>query len=203
MTTIIDLPHSGYVEASPRFVDFSTRHIPNLGQEEQQIVRMGARYAVAITLGRKLYEAVGDEGGMEWISLLEQAMQGEARYPFPQPKIATTGAGTPRVRTAGQSGSILSSDGFSANYAYRRGQAFSLIHGGNHYLHKFSANGSVDANGIGSLPIFPMLRVEPDDNALLEIETPLIQGKIAGDQTSWTIDRMRTTGITFAIVEKR
>jgi hypothetical protein len=200
---IITLPTGGYVEAVPRFIDFSTHLTPNMGGEDQQIIRPGSRFGIEITLPRKAYAQIGDAGAMKWISRLNQAKHGEALYPFPQPGLSMAAPGVPRVNGAGQQGSILNADGFNANWAWREGQFLSIIHQGNRYLHMLSADGQANPAGIAALPLFPMLRIEPDDNALIEIAAPMIQGKIEGDASEWTIDYIRTCGLAFAIVEKR
>lgn len=200
----ITLPYSPFIKATPRFVHFATKHQPILGGEEQQINRPGSRFALEIELPPRLYAAIGSAGAMQWISKLNQAMTDEALFQFPQPGLTIPNPGVPRVNGAGQGGMLLNADGFAANWAWRDGQFFNIITGGNRYLHHWRADGAASAGGVAAaMPIFPMLRVSPDDNALIDAATPMIQGKIEGDTNEWTVDRMRRVGISFMIVEKR
>ncbi|MDZ7824499.1 MAG: hypothetical protein U5K75_11015 [Ahrensia sp.] len=200
----ITLPTSPFVQATPRFVHFATKHQPILGGEEQQINRAGSRFSLDVELSPRLYEQIGAAGAMTWISKLNQAMADEALFRFPQPGLNIANSGTPRVNGAGQGGTFLNADGFAANWAWRDGQYFNIIHGGNRYLHHWTSNGAASASGVANaMPIFPLLRISPDDNALIDAATPMIQGKISGDANEWTIDRLRRVGISFMIVEKR
>ncbi|MEB3059408.1 hypothetical protein, partial [Parvimonas sp. D9] len=82
---------------------------------------------------------------------------------------------------AGQAGSLLSMRGLAAGYTVKEGQYFSIIHGGRRYLHQ-SAD-TIAANGAGQirLPIAPMLRINPQDGAVVEIAKPMIEGILDGD----------------------
>lgn len=199
---IITLPTSGFVEAKPTFMDYSTQLEPQLGGEFQQIVRPGSRFALEISLPRKRFAELGAKGAMQWISRLNQAKHGEALYPWPQPGLTVPAMATPRVNGANQLGSVLIIDGATAGAAYREGQFISIIHNGNRYLHMITADGTL-AGGAGSLPIFPMLRASPADNALVEFNPPMIQGRIVGDSNEWTLDYIRSCGLQFIIAENR
>jgi len=199
---IITLPTSGFVEAKQVFMDYSSQLDPQLGGEHQQIVRPGSRFALEISLPAKRFAEIGAKGAMQWISRLNQAKHGEALYPWPQPGLTVPAMATPRVNGANQMGSSLIIDGATAGVAYREGQFISIIHGGNRYLHMLTADG-VLAGGAGTLPIFPMLRASPADNALVEFSPPMIQGRIVGDQNEWTVDYMRRAGLQFVIAENR
>lgn len=198
------LPYSPFITATPRYMHFATKHVPILGGEEQQINRPGSRFALEVELPVRLYAEIGSAGAMEWISKLNQAMADEALFQFPQSGLAISNPGIPRVNGAGQAGTLLNADGFAASWSWRDGQFFNIITGGNRYLHHWRANGAATSSGVANaMPIFPLLRVSPDDNALIDAATPMIQGKIDGDAHEWTIDRMRRVGIKFTIIEKR
>lgn len=201
---IISLPTGGgYVDAVPRFLHFANKLHPNLGGEDQQINRPGSRFALDVVLPPKLYDTIGDTGAMKWISKLNQAMAGEALFQFPQPRLTIPAPGVPRVNGGAQSGQSLTVDGFNANWPYRDGQFFSILHQGNHYLHHFTDDSVLSGAGSGTFPIFPMLRVEPDDNSLIYTAPPFIQGELVGEQKEWTIDRFGKVGLAFSIKEKR
>ncbi len=66
------------------------------------------------------------------------------------------------------------------------GQAFSLVHAGRRYLHFVAAETIVGADGLMTVPIFPMLRVIPDDGDVCEFARPMIQGSLSGNQVKWS-----------------
>ena len=82
------------------------------------------------------------------------------------------------VNGAGQAGSTLLIRGFSANYAYKEGQFFSVIHGGRRYLYQVAADGAANGSGIAYVPIAPMIRVPPADGSACEFAQPYIEGYI-------------------------
>jgi hypothetical protein len=200
----VTLPSSPFIKATPRYVHFATKHTPIMGGEEQQINRPGSRFALEIELPPRLYAALGAAGAMAWLSKLNQAMADEALFYFPQPGLSIPAPGVPRVNGAGQAGTLLNANGFAANWTYRDGQFFNIIHNGNRYLHHWRADGTANVSGVAAaMPIFPLLRVSPADAALIDAAAPMIQGAVHGDANEWTIDRMRKVGISFMIVEKR
>ena len=72
-----------------------------------------------------------------------------------------------------------------AQAACREGQFFSILAGGRHYLHMATAITVANASGLASVPIFPMLRVSPADNAACHFAKPMIQGSLAGNEQAW------------------
>ena len=75
--------------------------------------------------------------------------------------------------------------GFTPGYAVRFGQAFSLVHAGRYYL-QFAADQAIaGSDGRLSMPIFPMLRVIPNDGDVFSA-VPMIQGSLSGQQVKWT-----------------
>lgn len=200
---IIELPTSGFITARHKFISYATDLIPPLGGEEQKIIRAGSRFQLDITLAPRSYAVLGSRGAMQWISKLNQALEGEALFPFPQPDLNIPAPGIARVNGAEQQGMTLNADGLTANWPWRDGQFFSIEHNSNHYLHHFTDDGSANVSGQAALPIFPLLRASPADNSLLHITKPYIQGSIIGNQNEWTIDRIRNVGLSFSIREKR
>ncbi len=80
-------------------------------------------------------------------------------------------------------------------------QPFSVTVSGRNYL--YFTTDLVTANGSGqaTLPIAPMLRASPADNAALAFATPKIEGFLSGTTEEWDLDVLTTVGISFTLTE--
>lgn len=180
----ITLPTTpGIRSAVPSLISYGGLLSPSLGGAVQRLNRLGDRHALKITLPPMRSEP----DGRIYASKLRRALQEGAIFSWPQDQFTVGTVGTPLVNGAGQTGTTLVLDGFAASYAVREGQFFSILHGGRHYLH--SAAAATGANGTGqiSLPIFPMLRISPADNAVCEFAAPKIEGWLTGGQVDWSL----------------
>lgn len=137
-----------------------------------------------------------------WVSALFGQLAGDTvRWTLPAP-YALAGAGTPRVNGAGQQGSSLITDGWTAGQVIPDHTAFNVPDAaGRPYLH--FTRGAVTANGSGqaTLTFGPLLRIVPADNAALEVAAPKIQGWLNDAGVSWSVERLEFHGVPFAIVE--
>lgn len=108
------------------------------------------------------------------------------RVYIPQPGVDTGTPGAPRVKGAGQAGSSLLVDGLTPYFAVRKGWFVTVVTGsvGRPYL--VTAEVIADENGEASLPLWPMLHVQPADNDDVEIAEPYLDGLITegGDENS-------------------
>ena len=57
------------------------------------------------------------------------------------------------------------------------------------------------ADGTAIIPIGPMLRITPADGDVCEFAVPMIEGKLSGDQSGWTMIPARVRGLSFTISE--
>lgn len=66
-----------------------------------------------------------------------------------------------------------------------------------------SSLASTVANGSGeaSLPIWPMLRKSPTDNAVIELSAPKIEGYVPTGQ-EWSISSLKSVGLSFTVTER-
>ena len=74
--------------------------------------------------------------------------------------------------------------------------------GGRRYLYQARTAIAASAGGVVALPITPMIRKAPTDNAVCEFAAPMIEGFLQGSGTQWTVDIARTVGLEFTIFER-
>lgn len=187
----------GIRTAEPQLLDFGAVQQGALGGAAQRLNRLGNRFGLAV----ELPPAVSATHGRIYVAKLLRALTEGAIYKFPQPGLVIGTPGSVLINGGGQSGSSLALDGFSAGYTVGQGQFFSIIHDGRRYLHQ--AAEEVTANGAGqmTLPITPMLRISPADNAVCEFAVPYIEGFVSGDSAKWQLMLEPYHAITFSITE--
>lgn len=194
----VELPTSPQpAGASPRLVDYGGDLTPFLGGSVQRIERLGSRWALDVTM-----PPMTPEVARVWIARLVKAKRSSAVLAWPQPGIEIGDEGAPRVNGAGQGGTFLSVDGLPPSKAVKEGWFFSLIAGGRRYVHQMSGDVNASAAGAAVLPLEPMLRISPADNAVLEIALPKIEGLVQGSELGWTIELAGTVGLSFTLVER-
>lgn len=164
----------------------------------QRINRMGDRFAFDIAMP-KMERAEGEV----WVSRLLSSFGSSAVMDYPQPYGGRGDAGAPLVNGAGQAGMILNVDGVTPDFVFPEGPLFSLFTGGRRYCHVITGTPAANASGQAALTFWPMLRVSPANNAVIEYAQPKIEGLIGGDQGSWTIDVAQHIGLVFTITESR
>jgi hypothetical protein len=177
---------SGGIEASP------------LGGTSQNILRPGDRWGLEVSLPPM---GAGDVA-LNWVAALNLGRTESVITEFPQIGLLPGTPGPIRVNGPGQSGMVLNVDGATANYVARSGAFFSFVKGGRTYLHQVYNNQNFSAGGVAALTLVNPLRVQPDDNALIEFVAPKIEGWLESNQSGWAVDRLRTYGLTFTVVEK-
>lgn len=186
-------------EATPSYLDWGGTLRPIFGGTLQKLRRLGDRFALSVNMP----PMPSAEDGMTWVARLITARGEGAILPWPQPGFDPGAPGAPKVAQAGQTGTLLLVSGFSANYAIREGQFFSIIHGGRRYLHVVAAGANAGSDGMTTLSIRPMLRVSPAANAICEFAQPMIEGLLTGDEQGWNLSTARTTGLSFGLQETR
>lgn len=183
----ITLPEARAIKVDrPRLLDFGGRQVPAGGGAVQPLLRLGTRWALDVTIPLMSTEP----DGRIWASRLCQAKLAGALMWFRQDGLdigLPALSGTPLVMGAGQSGSTLAIDSLRPGYVIREGQFFSIFHGTRHYLHQSTAIVVANSSGQASVPIFPMLRIFPADNAPCHFAKPMIQGSLTGsNEQAWT-----------------
>lgn len=183
---------------TPQLVDFGGLVTPPLGGEQQRLNRLGNRWSLSVQLPPMRIEP----DGREWVAALGQGVTRGVIYPWPQVDFAVGVPGATLVNGANQTGSTINLDGFTANYVIRLGQFFSILIGGERFLYQSRADIAASSTGAVALPITPMLRKSPADNAVCEFAAPMIQGFLQDQGQQWTVDLARTVGLQFTIFER-
>ena len=182
ITGPILLPSKPALKAdSPFMLDWGGALTPQNGGAVQTLMRLGTRNGLDFTLPQMRTEPLG----REWSAKLRLAKLFGALLPFGQDGFNIGTPGTPVIDGAGQSGMVAAMRGFTPGYVVKLGQAFSLVHLNRRYLHFAAVTAIVDTGGRISLPIFPMLRLFPNDGDACEFATPMIQGSLSGNQVKW------------------
>ncbi len=185
------------VQVSARLVDFQSVLTPILGGPVQTIQRLGARFAVDVTLP-PLEPA--DAGKFLAARMKARAENDTLTLAWPQAEIWSVIGGSPVVNGAGQAGARLNISGLTANQVIPAGRFFSFQAGGRHYLHMTTLQ--VNANGAGQvqLHVAPLLRVSPPAGAPLNFSAPIVEGLLTGT-LEWSLERLRWTSTAFTLSE--
>ncbi len=193
----IELPQPRLPQtATPRFLDYGGMLSPPGGGVVQPLTRPG-RFALPITYPRLRPEP----DGRILMSAIRRAKLEGALFPFPEPGIPATNYGTPEVNGAGQTGMTLQLKGLTAGITILNGKFFSIIFGGRRYVHHGTADMLVTAAGTVALPIFPMLRISPNDGATCEFAKPYIEGSIDGNTVDVELAIAKATPASITITE--
>lgn len=185
----------------PRFISHRADLKPPFGGRWDVLGRMGSHFAVGVQLPRILLR----EAAMAWIADLILAETDTALLPWPQDPDLRGRLDSVVVDGGGQAGTTLALRGGRAGAFIRKGQFVSLkveVSEGvfQRFLHMAAARATFDAAGEAALSIHPMLRVSPPDGAAVEIETPMIEGRIAPG-VDWDVDELMSAGLAFEIEE--
>lgn len=169
---------------------------PAFGGPRQRVTRMGSHWAMDVDVPRMNDRCCG-------IGLVADLVQGESETIIalvPEPKGMHIPTGAPLVNGAGQSGMVLNIDGLTPNEVIRKGKFLSLIISGQRFLYMVRSE-VVATTGAVAVPIWPMLRVSPANNGVVELAEPKIEGYIAAGQ-EWDVNQMPLIGAQFSIEER-
>ncbi|MBU6167123.1 MAG: hypothetical protein KGQ52_13495 [Alphaproteobacteria bacterium] len=188
----------------PRQPQRATPRLMNMGAwqsggADQFVERLGTRWALDVVLPSLKPEP---DGRIFGAALARAHAAGDsAIWPWPQPGLELGTPGTPLVNGAGQAGRTLVCDGFTAGFVMRAGRFFNVIISGRRYLYQMAADATANGSGGVSLPLTTMLRAPPGDNAVIDVATPVIEGRLKGHAAQWTLAAYRTAPISFSIEE--
>lgn len=171
MTT---LPEGNVRRRKFRVIPRPTRSRDFSGRPSANIDRAGLCWMAEVSLN-PLTEAEA----AEWDAL--ETVRGVLTWPISQPGITVGSPGTVLVSGAGQLGSTINLDGFTAGYTVQKRQFLPIITGGRRYLYRCTADTTADGLGVASVPIWPPLRVAPADNDTVEIASPKMDGLVEFD----------------------
>lgn len=109
----------------------------------------------------------------EWAAILAR-MTGGAEFAYIPPpyRVAHGTLGTPRIKGAAQTGEVIVIDGLPAGKTIKAGSPLSYDTSTFRALHICAETTQADGSGEIELPIRPMIRKSPADNALVNFATP-------------------------------
>lgn len=184
---------------SQRLIDFGAKLTPTLGGPSQYIGRLGNRFAVDVHT-----PPLDQVGASALLAARIAAVTAADTVTLSWPQPAFEGAlGTPQVDGAGQLGSTLNAKAMTVGAVIPAFTFFSFVAGGRHYLHVTTEEATVDGAGKAALPIGPLLRASPANNAALEFAAPVIEGLLDDSTVAWTLERLRAYGTSFTLVENQ
>ncbi|MNV38334.1 hypothetical protein D3C71_1298820 [compost metagenome] len=166
---------------------------PAIGGAEQELLRKGTRYALTFSMPVMTYVQ-----SMDWDDLMAEGDTVLMRV-F-QPGLVIPNPGTPLVKGAGQAGTSLTIDGLPNGYVIRKGQFLSVVSAGQRFLYRAKASATSVA-GTATIPLRTMLRRPPNDNDVVEIAQPMIEGFVR-DLGEWAVGVERLVGLQFTVRER-
>lgn len=164
-----------------------------VGADEQEIRRMGSRYALTFSMPPMSYTKA-----MTWGDLKAEGATVVMRVY--QPGFDTGAPGTPLVKGAGQQGSVLVVDGLTNGYVIKMDQFLSVITAGRRRLYRAASDVTV-SGGQASIPLRTMLRYPPADNDVVEIAQPMIEG-FSRDVSEIEVGPDRLVVLSFTVRER-
>lgn len=142
---------------------------PAFGGADAEMDRKGERYALTFTLPSQDYADAA-----KW-----SVLSGKGRtfvMEVQQPGIVIPAQPDPRVKGAGQAGSQILIDGLTPGQPIKTGWFLSIISAGQRYLYRADADSVAAGDGSATILLQEMLRRPPNDNDVVEIVAPKIEG---------------------------
>ncbi|MCG7349796.1 hypothetical protein [Sphingomonas sp. ACRSK] len=197
----IEIPHLRIKSFALRPRLFSGEQEGALGGPDLPIPRPGDRLAadVATTQFRN------DAEGRLMIAALFEASNSSAIMRIVQPNRGGRSPGYAAVVDGNdQGGMTLALRGLQPGGTLTRGNFFSIVHGGQRYVHMIACPGQmlVPDTGRVALPIWPMLRFLTVDAEPAEFVAPMIEGKLLGFDKGASFVRAKTETLSFSIQER-
>lgn len=164
--------------ALPRDAEYRMRPVsaafplnPVTGGPRQRLDRMGSHWAMGVAVEGLDSATAGLDLGVDLVLGLTQVVA----LPVPE-DLPVQVYKSPRVKLAGQAGMTLIVDGLRPYVPIRKGKFLNVWIDGQRFLHWVTAPLKADMDGEAALPLWPMLRRSPADNAVIELARPMIEG---------------------------
>lgn len=177
---------------SPTFVSMThglTRQVRSRGGHAWQIeLNYSAMTRATFSpLWAFLVKQAGQYGTFEWSPSTPFATQG-------------TGGGTPLVNGASQTGTSLTTDGWSNSQTVMKAGDFFTV-AGDTKVHQLTEDVTSNGSGQATMTFFPALRQSPADNAIIDI-TPTFRCALTADtlMTDWS-QCVHSVGFTVSLIE--
>jgi hypothetical protein len=197
----VEIPHIRIRSFALRPRLFSGEQEGALGGPDLPIPRPGDRFAVDVATTQFRNDA---EGRLMTAALFEASnSSGIMRIVQPNRSGRSPGYAV-AVDGTDQGGMTLSLRGLQVGAPLTRGDFFSIVHGGQRYVHMIACAGQlvVPVSGRVALPIWPMLRFLTVDGEAAEFVTPMIEGRLLGFDKGASFVRAKTEPLSFSIQER-
>lgn len=184
-------------EIAPFLIEAGVESEAHLVGVDQVYASLGARLGANVTLPPMEHDVA-----RMWIGALLRAVEGgeEVTMEWLQPGFDPGAPGNRFVdEPSSANARVIAVRDAAAPSAYvaKQGQFFNLTKGGRKYLH------AVGQTGTASLIITPALRVAVVDGDPLDFASPVIQGRVTGDSSRWTVNTAHHYGMAFTIRERK
>lgn len=187
----------------PRSVEYIIREInrdralePTFGGDESLIQRIGTKHEIVVTV-----PAIASAFcGPALIAALSVGKSAGVLLPIPEPKLPDVPYGSPLVVGAEQIGSSMNVDGLTPQVAIRAGKWLSVTVSGRRFAYFTTADVIADSSGAATLPLYPMIRRSPADNATIEIAKPLLEGRVIMSERE--VRRIGSLSFSFTVRER-
>lgn len=173
----------------PRRVEYNIREInrdrslePSFGGGDETLIqRIGTKHEIVVSV-----PAIASVGcGPALVAALTRGKSLGAVMPIPEPRldiglVESTDGPLPGVLVNGanQLGSSLVVDGLLPGAVIPAGKWLSVIISGRRYAYFTTTQVTASGGGAATLPIYPIIRRSPPDNAQVEISAPKIEGRV-------------------------
>lgn len=184
--------------ASMRLVSFAVDQVPTQGGPQSRVLRLGDRFAGEFVT----YPALYAEEGRIYLSRLMRGMTDTVVVGVPEPGLRGGDYGTPQIAAIPSTVSSVTIKGLGAGRVIPEGKFFSIITGGQRFLYQATATITASGAGEASVPIYPILRRQPQVNDVVELSEPKIEGFVQGNQIQWEVTKSKRIGFVFQVVER-
>ena len=150
-----------------------------LTRSVQTLALPGARWACTATWDNLL-----DEDARKLAAFMAQLRGASGRFylhHLARPNIRGTGAGTPLVKGASQTGASLVTDGWTVGTTLLAGD---LVGFGGYELRMVVADATADGSGNMTLTLDEPMRASPSDNSAIDITSPAGIFRLTGDEVA-------------------
>lgn len=197
---VVDIPYYRVADLNVRPVLFSGEQGGDLGGPVLPLPRVGDRFAIDVATAQLRQDAAG----RLFSAAIFEASNGTARFPLRLPNRSKAYSSAIAVDGADQAGSILKLRGWTPGDHVSRGDFFSIVHDGRHFVHMAACAGSLAAGADGKmdLPIWPMLRFVTVDGERVAFDAPMIEGRLTGADRGAKFARNRQDPMSFTITER-
>ncbi len=181
-----------------RWVTNRVIHKSPITGKVQTVDRNGGRWEVDVQLPPLTTAQI-----RAWFAALIRAQDDPVYFspPFSSTMLSGGNPGAPLVNGAGQVGTTLVTDAWSAGYVIQDGDFISFNNGSFDELHLIKAGTGLAADGLGNatLTLHPAIQNSPPDNAVIRVASPRGQFKVIEDSVQFDARIAALHGISFKL----